>query len=151
MTNSSDTYIIKTGLNDVSSLEVLKSTMGQLSDGIWENSRTAEQFWPFANVEMIDNEVCLVIDKKLVDRPYGWRRCYTNGFYWKFNFDKNAIKDYFAKKVRAVVRENAKDYPERGIRCTANCDVILDYMGGHGVHEVRASDAYKVYKALRMR
>ena len=138
-----DTVIINTGLNDSASLNVLKSTLGQLSDGIWENSRKAERYWPFAEAEMIDGNVCLVISK-------GYREGYVNGFRHDLNMDVPRIKDYFAKKIQAVVRENAKDYPERGIKCTANCDVALDYMSDYeNDDEILACDAHRVYKALK--
>ena len=138
-----DTVIINTGLTDSASLNVLKSTLGQLSDGIWENSRKAERYWPFADAELIDGNVCIVISK-------GYKSGYTNGFVYDLGMNESRIKDYFAKKVQAVVRENAKDYPGRGIKCTANCDVALDYMSDYeSDSEILACDAHRVYKALK--
>ena len=143
---------IETGLTDSASLNVLKSTLGQLSDGIWENSRKAERYWPFAEAEMINGSVCLMISKEY-SKHYGYGRNawgYTNGFRADFAMDTTAIKKYFANKVRAVVRENAKDYPSHHIRCDAKCDVELDYMHccDKSDIQIKASDAYKVYKAL---
>ena len=150
MTNESNTRIINTGLTDSASLDVLLSTLGQLSDGIWENSNVAEHYWPFAEVEMIDGEVCLVIKKESYDIRSGNRRPTENYFRTRLHLDPTAIKKYFANKVRAVVRENAKDYPTRGIKCTAKCEVALDYMSDYDNHDndIRACDAHKVYKAL---
>ena len=154
MTNTnSNSLIINTGLNDRASLNVLKSTLGQLSDGMWENSRKAERYWPFANAEMIDGNVCLVISKEY-NKRYGsgcnaWG--YTNGFLYDLRMDVDRIKDYFAKKIQAVVRQEAKDYPDAGIKCTAKCDVELDYMSDYDNYDnkIRACDAHKVYKALK--
>lgn len=138
-----DTVIINTGLTDSASLNVLRSTLGQLSDGIWENSRKAERYWPFADAKMIDGNVCLVISKES-------KSGYTNGFLYDLSMSVTRIKDYFAKKIQAVVRENAKDYPGRGIKCTANCDVALDYMSDYeSDSEILACDAHRVYKALK--
>lgn len=150
MTNESNTRIINTGLTDSASLNVLLSTLGQLSDGIWENSNVAEHYWQFAEVEMIDGEVCLVIKKDFYDCNSGNRRPTENYFRTRLNLDPTSIKKYFANKVRAVVRENAKDYPSRGIKCSAKCEVALDYMSDYDNHdnEIRACDAYRVYKAL---
>ena len=145
--------IINTGLNDRNSLMVLKSTLGQLSDGMWENSRKAERYWPFAKAEMIDGKVCFVISKEY-SRHYGtgsnsWS--YMNGFRYDFNLDPVTIKDYFAKKVAAVVRQEARDYPECGIKFSAKCEAELDYMSDYDNSEnkIRACDAHKVYKTLK--
>ena len=150
MTNESNTRIINTGLTDSASLNVLLSTLGQLSDGIWENSNVAEHYWQFAEVEMIDGEVCLVIKKNAYESYDRNSRPIENYFKTRMHLDPTAIKKYFANKVRAVVRENAKDYPSRGIKCSAKCDVELDYMSSYDNREIpiKASDAYRVYKAL---
>lgn len=142
--NKENVLVINTGLTDSVSLNVLKSTLGQLSDGMWENSRKAERYWPFAEAEMIDGNVCLVISK-------GSKSGYTNGFLYDLSMSVPRIKDYFAKKIQAVVRENAKDYPTRGIKCTSKCEVALDYMSDYDNYEnkIRACDAHKVYKALK--
>ena len=141
---------IETGLTDNLSLNVLKSTIGQLSDGIWENSNVANHYWEFAEAEIIDNKVCLMIKKDTFDY-HGGQWCPTeNYFKTRLNMDPSAIKKYFANKVRAVVRQEAKDYPEAGIKCNAKCDVKLDYMICYDNRDnhIKASDAYKVYKAL---
>jgi len=154
MTNTnSNSLIINTGLNDRASLNVLKSTLGQLSDGMWGNRRKAERYWQFADAEMIGGNVCIVISKeysKLYGSGRNARGC-LNGFVYDLAMDPTRIKDYFAKKIQAVVRENAKDWPEAGIKFTAKCDASLDYMRDYDNHDnkIRACDAYKVYKALK--
>ena len=143
---------IETGLTDNLSLNVLLSTLGQLSDGIWENSNVANHYWRFANAEMIDGNVCLMIKKDMYN--YYGRNCRPteNYFRIRLNMDPAAIKKYFANKIKAVVRENAKDYPDAGIKCNAKCDVELDYMSCYDNSDIpiKASDAYKVYKALNV-
>lgn len=150
MTNESNTRIINTGLTDSASLNVLLSTLGQLSDGIWENSNIARHYWEFAEADMIDGEVCLVIKKNAYESYGRNSRPVENYFRTRMHLDPTAIKKYFANKVRAVVRENAKDYPDAGIKCSAKCDVELDYMSSYDNREIpiKASDAYRVYKAL---
>lgn len=150
MTNESNTRIINTGLTDSASLNVLLSTLGQLSDGIWENSNVARHYWEFADIDMIDGEVCLVIKKNAYESYGRNSQPIENYFRTRMHLDPTAIKKYFANKVRAVVRENAKDYPNAGIKCTAKCDVELDYMSSYDNREIpiKASDAYRVYKAL---
>ena len=151
MTNESSTRIINTGLIDSASLNVLLSTVGQLSDGIWENSNVARHYWKFADIELIDDEVCLVIKKCLFEYDhYDNNRPTENYFRSRMKLDPASIKKYFANKVRAIVRENAKDYPDAGIKFSAKCDVELDYMGSYDNSEIpiKVSDAYRVYKAL---
>ena len=155
MTNAaSNSLVINTGLIDSASLNVLKSTLGQLSDGMWENSRKAERYWPFADAEMIDGNVCLVISKEY-NKHHGSGKnawVYRNGFIYDLAMDPVRIKDYFAKKIQAVVRQEAKDYPNRGIKCTAKCEVALDYMSDYDNYDnkISACDAHKVYKALKV-
>lgn len=143
---------IETGLTDNLSLNVLLSTLGQLSDGIWENSNVANHYWRFADAEMIDGKVCLMVNKNMFGHHCGDWRPIENYFRIRLNMDPVAIKKYFANKVKAVVRENAKDYPEAGIKCNAKCDVELDYMGCYDNSDtpIKASDAYRVYKALNV-
>lgn len=150
MTNESNIRIINTGLTDSASLNVLMSTLGQLSDGIWENSNVARHYWEFADIDMIDGEVCLLIKKNAYESYSYNSRPTENYFRTRMHLDPTAIKKYFANKVRAVVRENAKDYPNAGIKCSAKCEVALDYMSDYDNHdnEIRACDAYRVYKAL---
>ena len=151
MANESSTRIINTGLIDSASLNVLLSTIGQLSDGIWENSNVARHYWKFADIEMIDDEVCLVIKRCLFEYDhYDNNRPTENYFRSRMQLDPAAIKKYFANKVRAIVRENAKDYPDAGIKFNAKCDVKLGYMGSYDNSEIpiKVSDAYRVYKAL---
>lgn len=146
MTMNSNALVINTGLTDDISLQVLMNTLGQLSDGIWENSRNAERYWPFAEAKMIKGNVCLVINNNLYKDQH-----YANGFRLDLKMDPIRIKDYFAKKVQAVVRTNNKDCPNKGIKCTAKCEAPLDYMSHYTNPDVviRACDAYKVYDALR--
>jgi hypothetical protein len=141
---------IETGLTDSVSLNVLLSTLGQLSDGIWENSNVANHYWEFAEAEMINDKVCLMIKKDTYDYHGGHWRLTENYFRTRLHMDPVAIKKYFANKVKAVVRENSKDYPDAGIKCNAKCDVELDYMGCYDNSDtlIKASDAYRVYKAL---
>lgn len=142
---------IEMDLNDNISLNVLKSTLGQLSDGIWENSHVAEHYWPFAEAEMVNNKVCLMINTGMLSY-IGYHHPNENYFRTRLHLDPAAIKKYFANKVKAVICQEAKDYPESGIKCNAKCNAELDYMGCYDDSNtpIKASDAYKVYKALNV-
>ena len=151
-----DTIIIHTGMNDLVSKSILNNDLGQLSDGMWENSSTMAHYWPYVEIEMVDKEVCIVIYKpgsscKIFLRE---NNCFNNWFVRmdKMDCDITKIKKWFAGKIKAIVNENAKDYPNRGIKFNAKCDADLDYMSmmdaDHNYRDHKVSEAYAVYKAL---
>lgn len=125
---------IKTGLASSTDFEVLESVMGQMSDGIWENSPAMEKYWKNADIRMINNEICIEVNE------HGW----NNPYYGKS--DKE-IKKYFATKVKQVVKKE-EEYNFNGVKWTRDNDTVLDFMGGHIVREITVQDAYKVYDIL---
>lgn len=66
------------------------------------------------------------------------------------NLDSVLIKKWFAGKIKAIIRQEAKDYPNRGLKCSLKCDVPLYYMYHHYDRDAKitAADACKVAKAL---
>lgn len=151
--NTTDCFVINTGLTDNLSKQICESVIGQLSDGIWENSRQMHNYWPFIEIDVIDGNVCLVIDKRKSRGVYDSRKnkmivTYYNYFVYfsKLNGDTEKIKKWFASKLKAVVNEEKKDCPNRGIAFNSTCDKVLDYLGYSD--QVTVKDAYKVYKAL---
>ena len=148
------TLVIRTGMKDLVSKSILDNVLGQLSDGMWENSKSMEHYWPFAEIEMIDNEVCVVIYKPGSSKRFSYGRvndCCTNWFTrWdKLNSDPTKIKKWFARKIKAIVNENAKDYPNLGIKFSQKCDVALDYMSNSNGINHKVCEAYNAYKILR--
>ena len=145
--NLSDSIVINTGLTDNISKNVLLSVLGQLSDGIWENSKTMEHYWPYVDVKMIDGSVCLLISKEYSDHYHG-----INYFidYWKMNGNSMKIKKWFANKIKSVLRNEAKDYPNMGIKCNLKCNVPLSYISSYDDYntKITAADACKVVKSL---
>lgn len=87
--NNSDNLVIFTGLVDSVSKSVLENVIGQLSDGMWENSSAMTHYWPFVEIEMRNGYVCFVITKK--DESYCWNRGgYGYNYFvspWKMNKD----------------------------------------------------------------
>lgn len=124
--NKVNTKVIKTGMNTDVAYSVLSSVMGQLSDGIWENSSAMEKFWLFADIEREeDGEVVIRVSTDYADYKWNPRRPIQNGF--KFMSDSQ-VREFFAKKIRAVVNRERKDEPAKGIRWNPASDVALDYM-----------------------
>lgn len=118
--------------------EVILSVLGQLSDGIWENSSAMEKYWWFADVEGTD----LVID----DDPYDGSK--RNGFYEK---SEKEIRDWFANKAKQVVKIWAEDYGKdpKAVWNRNNLDEVT-YMGHHRM-DVTVADVYECYDFLKGR
>jgi len=118
--------------------EVILSVLGQLSDGIWENSNGMEKYWWFADVEGTD----LVID----DNPYDGSR--RNGFYGK---SEKEIRDWFANKAKQAVKIWAEDHGEDPVAIWKrdNTDEVT-YMG-HYRRPVYVGDVYECYDYLKQR
>ena len=131
--------------------EVISSVLGQLSDGIWENSGAMDKYWGFADVDGTD----LVIDDEPFVDERGWGRYGStikrtqNGFAGK---SEKQIKDWFANKAKQVVKIWAKDYHKdpKVVWGRNNTDVVA-YMGGHDVPDVTVADVYECYDFLKGR
>lgn len=139
-------------LGDETRAEVIDSVLGQLSDGIWENSSAMNKYWMFADVEGTD----LVIDDEPFRDEQGWGRYGStlkrtqNGFAGK---SEKQIKDWFANKAKQVVKIWAEDESKdpKYIWNRANDDDIVDYMGGHKVRTITVADVYECYDFLKGR
>lgn len=136
--------VIDTGLTKQEDLEVLDSVLGQLSDGIWENSPAMEKYWPFAKAALENGKVVLKISKEYFSKFNGE----PNGFR---GMSDDKVKLWFADKVKHVVKQEWLDssQADRLIWKRENTEK-LDYMGGHQC-SVTVRDAYRVYDKLKGR
>lgn len=94
--------VVKTGLSKSKVVnDILNSVIGQMSDGIWENSSYMAGYWNFVEINK-DNNICLC------DRPWDWegRNTLNNKFYGMSDKD---VKTFFAKKIKKIVSEELKD------------------------------------------
>ena len=136
---SEDVRIITTGLSDKKANEMLHSVIGQMSDGIWENSSSMNGYWMFANVSDDNN---ILIDNK----PYAYNasKTVTNKF---AGMDDDKVKKFFANKIKTIVRTFCEDN-DIDFRSAWNedCDILCDYINYH--EDISIGDAFKVYKAL---
>lgn len=153
--NNSDYFVISTGLKDSVSTSVLQNVIGQLSDGIWENSSAMRHYWPFVKVEMMDGQVCILICNKDTSY-YGIRGDYGYNYFvnpYKMNKDVKKIKRWFADKIKAIVNEEKNDDPDKGIKFDGMCDKGLSYMyyqnGDGSFRDITVKEAYSVYKHLK--
>lgn len=134
---------IHTGIPYEIGCNVIKSMLGQLSDGIWENTPSMEKYWRFIDVEFLHGEVVIQVSSEgteMIKSGSGRRpKFIDNAFYGKSD---DEIKKWVATKIKTVVKEEEKDSGTK--LWDRNCDVDLDYM----YEGIRAKDAYRVYDAL---
>ena len=92
-----------TGLNDKEAETILNSILGQISDGMWENS---PRVFPYAYfVEIEENGASLLISE--VSGDLYTSNCWVSNPY--VNMDNAAILKYFARKLKDIVLEELKN------------------------------------------
>ena len=109
--------LVATGLKGRVNYSILNNVIGQLSDGMWENSRVAEHYWPFVEIKMDDSDnVIIMVHKPGSNKSY-FARPNTGCNNWFVNPMKNIrcnhseIRKYFAKKLQALVADERRCYP----------------------------------------
>lgn len=87
--------------------EILRSVLGQLSDGLWENSRGYERYWLNFNVERrASGQVYFVVSKDCY-KVFG-KDCYTNPF---VEMTDAEFLNWVSNKLKAVIAAELKDNP----------------------------------------
>ena len=124
--NRPQNTLIDTGLSDRKAEEVLLSVIGQLSDGIWENSRGMERYWQYADIIKKGSEIYISVNTEN----------YESGSRGKSEQD---IKRYFAQKVKQIVKEEGLEWSRDNTEISAYLDRGSD---------VTVQDAYRVYDKL---
>lgn len=133
--------------DDMIAKSVIESVLGQLSDGIWENSQAMNKYWLALSNEKTD----LAVSENMFEKFCGKR--YLNPF---LNLPEDEIKKWFATKLKQVVKHEEKDSGGKNWWKRDNNNIVLDYLSGYykddeGVlqkHEVTVADAYRVYDKL---
>lgn len=116
-------------------LAYLDPVMGQLSDGMWENSPRMEPFW-------ICNSLTEEgIEMEQFNTTFSSRRRYTNPLYYLSDIE---VRNWFADKLKAVVKQWLSDY--RGEWSRINHEEVDYLRDGQTV-----AGAYKVYDSLKGR
>lgn len=133
------------GLKDEKSQDVINGVVGQLSDGMWENSPGMERYWKFTdgtdgNGNIIVYDGYVSVDEYAGMNRYGGKKYNTKWIYSAFsNMDDTAVKKYFAAKIKQIVKEEGLEWNRNN---TQPCE-YLDYRSG-----VTVRDAYRVYDRL---
>ena len=131
--------IIKTGLKTQKDCDIIDGVFGQLSDGMWENSRAAEGYWPYIDAELENGEVVLKVSTAY--------RSYDHRANKLLDMDDDAVKKWLAKKIKQVIQEEGLDW-DRGN------DEETDYLDTSWRKSKLPStvaDCYYVYEVLKGR
>lgn len=135
---------IKTGFSasDKKAKEILDSVIGQLSDGIWENSPGMGKYWQ--NIDIITEGDDIVISVK---DSYG-------SPYYELRDEERAekISNFFANKIKQIIKiEKEDDYTSdaKNLEWKRDCEAVTEYMGYD--EKITVKDCYRVYDKLKGR
>ena len=122
--------------SDNVSYDIMDSVMGQMSDGMWENSRAVEKYWRNANITKKDGTIGIK-----VNTASSW----ANPSPYSGMSDEE-IRGYFAKKIKAVVKQELED--NQSGEWSRDNETQLQYLSRGNRKPVRVKDAYKLYDHL---
>jgi hypothetical protein len=131
--------IIKTGLKTQKECDIIDGVLGQLSDGMWENSRAAEGYWPYIDADLKNGEVVLTVSN-----------LYHSGGYLDNRFLKmpdDDVKKWLAKKIKQVIKEEGLDWK----RDNSDETDYLDTSWRKSKQPSTVADCYYVYEVLKGR
>ena len=107
-------------------LNILSSIIGQMSDGIWENTRSMEKYWKSLDYRT-DASGYIIIE----DRHYA---CADP-------------VDFFANKIKQIIKIEIEDGNSR-LNWSRSCSAIPSYIGRGGE---TVGDCYQLYELLKGR
>ena len=150
---------IKTNLEATNkNYEILRSVIGQMSDGIWENSPRAEGYWRFATIEKSDdNKIVIAVStiyiisySDIYGKYYHDNKCLINRF---ADMTDDKVKAYFANKIKQIIKieeSNLKEYyndTSKDLSWRKDNQQKCNYMGYK--ETITVADAYAAYKNLK--
>ena len=128
--------------NNAINRNIFRGVLGQLSDGIWENSPACTSYWFCCDTDDSGDTIKLVIDRAPVVRYCG---DYLNNRYYKMS-DAD-ILHYFARKMLEIVKIEGKDErAEKEYLMNAHNQTPCGYLRYEA--DVRVCDVYAVRKML---
>ena len=141
---------IKTNTFSKKANEMLRSVIGQMSDGIWENSKSMDKYWMFAYIDRAaDGENIIEIGTE-TGKMY-CHRYVDNGF---ANMSDDQIREFFAKKIKQIakielndnVKIKLKDSDETPEWKRTNTEFKSCYLNYN--EDISIADAYLCYEFL---
>lgn len=142
VTTKITTRKIKTNTFSKKAKEMLRSVIGQMSDGTWENSKSMEKYWMFATIERaLDGENIIEIGVE-TGRMYCHR--YVNNGFSKMTDDQ--IREFFAKKIKQIAKIELKDNDKTTEWKRNNTEFKSCYLNYN--EDISIADAYLCYEFL---
>lgn len=131
--------IIKTNISGKKAHEILSGVVGQMSDGMFENSAYYNGYWMFVNIDE-NNNICIDTSWS-IDR---WSRTVRNKFYGK---RETWVKKFFADMIKRIIQQELKDndVPVRGQFKRGNM-TETEYLNYY--ETITIDDCVKVYEML---
>lgn len=130
---------ILTGLKGHKMLDIIQSVEGQLSDGMWENSPRMEGYWLFECCGLVNDEVVIYISKQWGDLRFSrYKQNLFNGL------TEAEIKKWFAQKIKQIIKQEIKDWPNSKLEWKRDCELESDYMHSG----ITVKDCYEAYDIL---
>lgn len=150
---AANTRKINTNLYSDKAFEMLNSVIGQLSDGIWENSPGMSKYLRFASIRRADNKQVIIE----ISKDECIRTTYSNHYnhYIQNAFlemsDAEVIK-WFAAKLKQIVKIEMNDCSSYGYvigTWKRDNENTLSYLGHK--HVLTVKDVYVIYDFLNGR
>lgn len=138
-----NTRIVKTNVPATAkALEIMRSVLGQLGDGIWENTNAYTSYWYCANIVDDNGFVAIALN---ADSYYSYcHNWYINKYYRMTDAD---VRKFFRNKLRTIVRHEANDNPMYDYSFTRDNAMTLGYIGYKETIEV--GDVFNVFNILK--
>lgn len=149
---AANTHKINTNLYSDKAFEMLNSVIGQLSDGIWENSPGMSKYWRFAAIKRADNKhVIIEISKDdCIRTTSNHYNHYIQNAFLEMS-DAEVIK-WFAAKLKQIVKIEMNACSSYGDSIGAwkrDNENTLSYLGHK--HVITVKDVYAIYDFLNGR
>ena len=105
---------------------ILDSVIGQMSDGIWENTRSMEKYWKSLDFGVDASGYIYLEDRNNVTAD---------------------VYDFFANKIKQIIKVEIEDGYTSGLVWSRTCSVVPSYFHGN----VTVGDCYEMYELLKCR
>jgi hypothetical protein len=108
-------------------VDILSSVIGQMSDGIWENTRSMEKYWKSLDFHVDESNNIIIEDNHYV--------C------------ANPV-DFFANKIKQIIKIEIDD-GNKDLVWARSCCAEPSYISRS--HTITVGDCYKLYELLKGR
>jgi hypothetical protein len=134
-TPEKEIMLIDTNLSGVKNKEILDSVLGQLSDGMWENSPAMKKYWQNIRIEEQDGRLYLKV------KTYG-----NDQVLVYLDKTPEQLKIWYAKKIKEIIKREIEDYDEKLGQWSRDNENVSAYLGYN--EDITVADAYKAYETM---